>query len=91
MRLLRVCAALMCLFSPVLAQEKPDGPTDEKARKRTSKPFNSYASANRGLRSAVSRRPTNRSQRIDRASSLTQFWVVVRRDQQAIGWGKRPC
>jgi hypothetical protein len=35
MRLLQVCAAVMFLFSPVLAQEKPepDGPTDEKAQK----------------------------------------------------------
>ena len=33
MRLLRVCAAVMFLFSPVLAQENSGGPTDEKAQK----------------------------------------------------------
>jgi hypothetical protein len=33
----------------------------------------------------------NISKRIDDQSSVTRFWVVVRRGHQAIGWGKRPC
>ncbi len=33
----------------------------------------------------------NISRRIDKTRDLTQFWVVLGRKQQAIGWGKRPC
>ena len=33
----------------------------------------------------------NISKHIDDQSSLTRFWVVVRRGHQAIGWGRRPC
>lgn len=33
MRFGRITMALLCILTPVLAQEKPDGPTDEKARK----------------------------------------------------------
>jgi hypothetical protein len=33
----------------------------------------------------------NISKQIGGRSSLTRFWVVVRRGHQAIGWGKRPC
>lgn len=31
------------------------------------------------------------AKRIDGQSSLTKFWLVMRRRHQAIGWGKRPC
>ena len=33
MRFAQICLAVLCFATPILAQEKPDGPTSEKAQK----------------------------------------------------------
>lgn len=33
----------------------------------------------------------NVSKRIGKKSDIRKFWVSLRRDRQALGWGKRPC
>jgi thiol-disulfide isomerase/thioredoxin len=41
MRLMRICLTVLCVVAPVLAQEKADGPSDEKAQKTYEKALKS--------------------------------------------------
>ena len=61
MRLLRVCAAVMFLFSPVLAQENSDGPADEKAQKTYKEALQLLREREPQFALGSSRRPTNRT------------------------------